>query len=164
MRNTTVSDIHPTTLRISLLTAISAVFVMVLGFAPPPHLYFLLGASALAAVITIATGPKPATRPSSLPAILTTVIPALLALVVRDTSLMWAVVPVVTFVVAAATWLVATNLYSDVEKEHDVEKELVDSPEVSTSDAVVIHSTDELEPKRQQKAATVNEDSSATAA
>ena len=153
MHNIIDSELDPTTLRAAIVATISAICVMALGFAPVPQLWYFLGAGVLAVLVTLATGPKFTDVSVEWPPTLMTIVPALLALIIRGTSLIWAIVPVLAFVVAAATWMLVTNRYAETTVEEP------DTP--ITVDEVP---QDELAPKREEKTAVTNDESSATAA
>ena len=147
------SQLSPTSLRAALVATDSAICVMALGFAPVPQLWYFLVGGVLVVTVTFATGPKPTDTSVALPSIFIAVIPALLPVVFRNTSLIWAITPVLAFVTAAATWMLVTNRYPETTVEEAVESE--------TTDRVF---EDELAPKREEKTAVTNDDSSATAA
>lgn len=147
------SQLSPTTLRAALVATVSAICVMALGFAPVPQLWYFLVGGVLVVTVTFATGPKPTDTSVALPSIFIAVIPALLPVVFRNTSLIWAITPVLAFVTAAATWMLVTNRYPETTVEEAVKSE--------TTDRVF---EDELAPKREEKTAVTNDDSSATAA
>jgi hypothetical protein len=152
------SAIDSTTIRIGTLTAAAAISVLALGFASVPQVFYWLGAAVLAVLLTIITGPKGSNSALSLPMTGLLVVPALCTLVVRETSLIWAVVPVLAFVVAAATWMVATNRYAAMHDEAtDTTVAETDAPETTTVMLSSKRSGDE-------KAAAANDDTSATAA
>lgn len=153
MHNIFNSELNPTTLRAAIVATVSAICVMALGFAPVPQLWYFLAGGVLIVIITLATGPKFTDVAVELPPALMTVVPALLAVVFRGTSLIWAVVPVLAFVVAAATWMLVTNRYTETTVEQPVESE--------TTDRVL---QDDLAPKREEKTAVTDDESSATAA
>lgn len=146
MHNTTASELNPTVIRISVLTAAAAVSILALGFAPIPQLWSWLGLSMLASLVAIFTGPKVSKTGLNLPIAVLIVLPALCTLLMRSTSLIWAVAPVLAFVVGTATWMVATTRYATADT------------------TVTVTVVDELQPKRDEKAAAADEDSSATAA
>ena len=148
MHNTTASELNPTVIRISVLTAAAAVSILALGFAPIPQLWSWLGLSILASLVTIFTGPKGSKTGLNLPVAVLIILPALCTLLMRSTSLIWAVAPVLAFVVAAATWMVATSRYATAD----------------TTGTATVTVADELQPKRDEKAAAADKDSSATAA
>ena len=153
MHNIFDSKLDPTTLRAAIVATISAICVMALGFAPVPQLWYFLAAGVLIVILTLATGPKFTDVSVELPPAFMTVVPAVLALVFRGTSLIWAVVPVLAFVVAAATWMLVTNRYAETTVEESLEPETADRvPE------------DQLAPKREEKTAITNDESSVTAA
>ena len=154
------SALDSTTIRIGTLTAAAAISVLALGFAPVPQVFYWLGAAVLAVLLTIITGPKGSNSALSLPLAGLFAIPALGTLVVRETSLIWAVVPVLAFVVAAATWMVATNRYAAI---HD---EATDTVETRAKTHAPETTTVMLSSKRSgdEKAAAANDDTSATAA
>ncbi len=153
MHNIIDSEFNPISLRAALIAAASGMCVLAMGFAPIPQLWYFLAAGAVIAVITLATGPKFTNISVEVPTVFLILIPALLAIVFRNTSLIWAVVPMLAFVVAAATWMLITNRYAET------------AAEVSVQPAVT-HQVpgDELAPKRQEKTAAANDESSATAA
>ena len=156
MHNTTASELKPTVIRIGVLTASAAVSVLALGFAPIPQLFTWLGLSVLASLITLFTGPKGSKTALTLPIAALIVVPALCTLLVRSTSLIWVVAPVLAFVVGAVTWMVATTRYATAEAtEYDT---------AATNGTVTMTVSDELQPKRDEKAAAADEDASATAA
>lgn len=148
MHNTTASELNPTVIRIGVLTAAAAVSILALGFAPIPQLWSWLGLSILASLVTIFTGPKGSKTGLNLPVAVLIILPALCTLLMRSTSLIWAVAPVLAFVVAAATWMVATSRYATAD----------------TTGTATVTVADELQPKRDEKAAAADKDSSATAA
>lgn len=158
MHNTTVSSFNSTTLRIGMLTALSAVAMLALGFAPAPSLYYLLGASAIAVVVIASTGPKIAQPLPLLSLVLTAGVPAGLAMIFRGTSLIWAIAPVLALVVASATWMFASTRSSahTVAAQSDDTSIVVEPTDFATAD--------ELMPKWHEKTAVTNDDSSATAA
>lgn len=156
MHNSTASELNPTVIRIGVLTAAAAVSILALGFAPIPQLFTLLGLSVLASLVTIYTGPTGSKTALTLPIAVLIVVPALCTLLMRSTSLIWAVAPVLAFVVGAATWMVATTRYATI-----------DATETITADStgtITMTVADELQPKRDEKAAAADEESSATAA
>lgn len=153
MHNIFESELNPTTLRAAIIATISAICVMALGFAPNPQLWYFLAAGTGISIILLATGPKFTNVSVELPTVLMTIIPAVLAFGFRFTSLIWAVVPVLAFVVAAATWMLVTNRYTETEVEAAAEPAL-SQPKLH----------DELAPKREEKTAITNDKSSATAA
>lgn len=153
MHNIFDSELSPTTLRAALVATISAICVMALGFAPIPQLWYFLAGGALVMIVALVTGPKFTDVSVELPPALMTIVPALLAVVLRGTSLIWAIVPVLAFVVAAAAWMLVTNRYTETTVEQPVESEATDR---------VLE--DELAPKREEKTAATNDESSATAA
>lgn len=152
MHATTAADLNPTTRRIAILTTISAGSMLALGFAPLPQLLYVLAISIIAFGLTLATGLKNSTRTWHLPMLMLATLPAIMTILLRGTALAAVAVPVLAFVVAAATWMVATNRYTD---QH------IDAPETNHTAGGV---SDELQPKRDEKAAATNDDSSATAA
>ena len=148
MHNTTASELNPTVIRIGVLTAAAAVSILALGFAPIPQLWSWLGLSMLASLVAIFTGPTVSKTGLNTPIAVLIVLPALCTLLMRSTSLIWAVAPVLAFVVAAATWMVATSRYATAD----------------TTGTATVTVADELQPKRDEKAAAADKDSSATAA
>lgn len=152
MHATTATELNPITRRIAILTAISAGSMLALGFAPLPQLLYLLAIGGIAFGLTMATGLKNSTRTWNLPILMLTALPAIMTIVLRGTALAAVAVPVLAFVVAAATWMVATNRYTD---QH-IDAHVTDHP------AGLV--PDELQPKRDEKTAAANDDSSATAA
>lgn len=156
MHATTAAELNPTTRRIAILTAISAGSMLALGFAPLPQLLYLLAIGGIAFGLTMATGLKNSTRTWNLPILMLTALPAIMTIVLRGTALAAVAVPVLAFVVAAATWMVATNRYTDQHIDAQVDAQVTDHPAGLVSD--------ELQPKRDEKTAAANDDSSATAA
>lgn len=158
MQTTTVTEFKQTTLRIGVLTAAGAVSILALGFAPVPDVFYWLGASLLAIILTIATGPKGSNSELSLPIASLLLVPALGTLLTRGTSLIWAVAPVLAFVVGAVTWMVATNRYAALESSERDTAETTEHLTVTVSDA-------KLEPQgNEREIAATNDDTSAAAA
>ncbi|GAA4110875.1 hypothetical protein [Enteractinococcus coprophilus] len=155
MHNIIDSDLDPTTRRAAIVATITASCVLALGFASIPQLWYLLAIGAVIVIVTLATGPKTAAVSVELPTVVMTIVPALLALVFRGTSLVWAIVPVLAFVVAAAAWMLVTNQYTETTVEEIPEPEIGEPEQLSQ---------DELAPKREEKTAVTNDESSATAA
>lgn len=144
---------HPTTFRSVLIAAITAIVVIALGFAPLNHLWYYVVAGLVATVIIVATGPKLNNISAGSPAVVFLVIPAVLVFAVRNTSLIWFVVPTLAFVMAAAVWVQVQNRYLAQREQAQPQPEVADSSQ-----------DDELAPKREEKTATTNDDSSMTAA
>ena len=157
MQNIFGSQLHPTTARTALIAVISGGSVLALGFAAVPQLFYLLAAGILAVILTLATGQNVTKRSVEPPSALMMLVPAVLALVFRGSSLSWAVVPVLAFVVAAAAWMLVSNRYVEASVTQPAERETVDRV---AQDAA----PDDLAPKRQEKTAVTNNESSATAA
>lgn len=158
MHNTTASSLNSITLRIGILTATSAVAMLALGFAPIPALYYLLGASLLAVVVIVSTDPKMSQPVATLPMGLTVGVPAILALLFRGTSLVWAIVPVLALVVSSATWMFVSTRYNATTVA-------AEPSDISTLDEPSDFAfADELMSKRHEKTAVTHDDSSATAA
>jgi hypothetical protein len=151
------SETNPTLIRIGILTAAAAISILAIGFAPVPQVYSWLGLSALAILLTILTGPKGSNSALSLPILGLMLIPALGTLLVRGTSLIWAVVPVLAFVVAAVTWMVATNRYASIETNDETAVQ-------ASNQRSTITVTNTLDAKRNENTAATNEDTSRTAA
>lgn len=147
MHHTTLTD--PTSVRIGILTAAAAVSIFAIGFASVPQVFFWLGATMLASLLTVVTGPKGSKSVLSRPIAGLLLLPALCTVLVRETSLMWAVVPVLAMVFAAMTWMLATNRYATPDSAHTSER---------------LASSTELATKRDEKAAAANDETSATAA
>lgn len=152
------STIDPTTTRIGVLTAAAASSVLAIGFAPVPQVFSWLGFSALAVLLTILTGPKGSNSALSGPILGLLLAPVVITVLVRGTSLIWAVVPVLAFVVGAITWMVATNRYASIEQHNDV------TPSETEHPSSTITVTDTLSTKRDTRAAETTDDTSATAA
>lgn len=156
MQRTTVSSLSPSLLRIGCLTAVSALAMLSLGFAPLPALFYLLGACGLTIVVITATGPKLKEPLAVTPTLLVIVVPMLIAIIFRGTSLVWAVVPVLALVVASATWMVASTRYAATTVRQ--------TPTASnpTLEPQTFATADELLPKHET--AVTNDNSSETAA
>jgi len=156
------SKTNPTLIRIGILTAAAATSILAIGFAPVPQVFSWLGISALAVLLTILTGPKGSNSALSLPILGLMLIPTLGTLMVRGTSLIWAVVPVLAFVVAAVTWVVATNRYASIETNDETAGQ-------TSSQRSTITVTNTLDAKRNEhtaatNTAATNDDTSTTAA
>ena len=149
--------------RIGVLTAAAAVSILAIGFAPIPQMFYWLAAGALASLLTILTGPKGSNSALTLPITGLLVVPALCTLAVRETSLIWAVAPVLAFVVGAVTWMLATNRYATIQATDQTADTTQTSARTSfTSGSVTV--SRQLDIKRDEKAAAANDDTSATAA
>lgn len=152
MHNFNDSELNPISLRAGIIAAIAAICVMALGFAPVPQLCFFLALGSVFTLITIVTGPKVSNVSVELPAVVMTLIPAVLVVAFRGTSLVWATVPVLAVVVAAATWMLVTNRYIETTVDQ------------SANPAAQHMPADELAPKREEKTAVTDDETSATAA
>lgn len=161
MHHTTQTN--PISVRIGVLTAAAAVSILAIGFAPIPQMFYWLAVGALASLVTILTGPKGSNSALTLPIAGLLVVPALCTLAVRGTSLIWAVAPVLAFVVGAVTWMLATNRYATIQATDQTADTTQTSARTSfTSGSVTV--SRQLDTKRDEKAAAANDDTSATAA
>ena len=130
-------------------------------------MFYWLAVGALASLLTILTGPKGSNSALTLPIAGLLVVPALCTLAVRGTSLIWAVAPVLAFVVGAVTWMLATNRYATIEATEETADNTQTQTQTSaqttfTSGSVTV--SRQLDTKRDEKAAAANDDTSATAA
>ena len=161
MHHTTQTN--PISVRIGVLTAAAAVSILAIGFAPIPQVFYWLAAGAAASIMTILTGPKGSNSALTLPIAGLLVVPALCTVAVRDTSLIWAVAPILAFVVGAVTWMLATNRYATIEATEETAEDTQPPAQTTfTSGAVTV--SRQLDAKRDAKAAAANDDTSATAA
>ena len=152
------SALNSTTIRIGALTATAAISVLALGFAPVPQVFAWLAGAVIAALVIIVTGPRGSKAALSLPMTGLLALPAVGAWIIRGTSLIWAVVPVLAFVVAAATWMMATNRYAAMTE--DTADEPVQQPtETSTTVSIATKRS-----AAHDNAEATNDESSATAA
>lgn len=153
MHNSTSTPLRPIASRTVIVTASSAVATLAMGFAPFPQFWFILAVALVVTTITIATGPKATGTTRNRPLAGLAILMALVVLTIRGTSLVWAVVPVLAFVVATVVWLIVSNRYAQTAEsvtQQVAPKQVADQ--------------DKLAPKRDEKTAATNDTSSATAA
>lgn len=146
---------HPTSLRALLIAASTAVATLVLGFAPFPQVFYVLGGALLVSVIALGTGSTFSLAQLLQPLTGLTGIAMLTVAVIRGTALVWMAVPVLAGLVAVASWLIITN--RDTTLTPDKRQDAVAGQGPATT-------PDELTPRRDEKTAATDEDSSATAA
>lgn len=148
MRTTLRSSLPPHTLRTTICATSATVFLLSLGFGPTPALYWLLSVTAAVFCITTATDLRGAkSQRSKLPQVLSTVIPALCILIFRETSLVWVVTPMLTFVAATAVWAAATN------RHHEIAAPQTTTPASDNGTVPRIISVEAITPEPDNKAA-----------
>ena len=161
MHHTTQTN--PISVRIGVLTAAAAVSILAIGFAPIPQVFYWLAVSALASIVTILTGPNGSNAALTLPIGGLIVVPAVCTLAFREASLIWAVAPVLAFVVGAVTWMLATNRYATIEADETIAEDTQPAAQTTFTTGNVTVSR-KLDVKRDEKAAALNDDTSTTAA
>lgn len=138
-------------MRATVLAAIVAIATLVLGFAPFPHLWYVLGGAVIVATLVLSTGPR--ITPSRLRQPLTGLagIAMLTVIAIRGTGLVWMGVPVLAGLAAITSWLVITQTYATLATP-------------VAQDTRPTHTSDELAPRRNEKTAATDDNPSATAA
>lgn len=129
----------------------TTIATLMLGFAPFPQVFYVLGGALLVAAIVLGTGSTFSLAQLRQPLTGLTGIAILTVAAIRGTALIWMAVPVLAGLVAVASWLILTH----------------DDTAVTTQKmpaALPDHTPDELSPRRDEKTAATDEDSSATAA